>query len=118
MKKTAILLCLVFAACSSGGSAILSDSFYDLPVGSSQEQVIAAIGKPTSVHQKEDGTVEYEYIERFKVGGRNLNERRYYILMKDGKVVSKWVKQTSPLPYGFDSYEMQTTHNHDDASLE
>lgn len=93
------------------------NSFYDIPVGATQEEVIAAGGKPFVIRQLKDGSVEYEYIERFKAAGRNINERHYYILMKDGKVISKRVKQTSPppytspAPYTFDSYEMQTTQN-------
>lgn len=94
------------------------NSFYDVPVGATQEEVVASLGKPIAIHKKADGSIEYEYIERFKTGGRTANERHYYILMKDGKVISKRVKQDSPLPYGFDSYEMQTTKNNDDAALE
>ncbi len=59
--------------------------------------------------EQPDGTVEYEYIERIKEGARTLQERHYIITMKDGKVVSKRVKQNLPAPYLFDSYEMQTT---------
>lgn len=87
------------------------NSFYDIPVGASKEEVLAAAGKPFAIRNLEDGSVEYEYIERFKAGGRNINERHYIIVMKDGKVVSKRVKQDSPPPYTFDSYEMQTTQN-------
>ena len=89
------------------------NSFYDVPIGASQEEVIESVGKPVAIHKKGDGSIEYEYVERFTVGARNLNERRYFILMKDGKVVSKRVEQSSPQPYGFDSYEMQTTQNDD-----
>ncbi len=102
---------MFLAACASGGSAMTMDAFYDVPVGSTQEEVVAALGKPVTTHRLNDGSVEYEYIERFKIGGRNVEERRYYILMRDGKVVSKRMKQSEPLPYGFDSYEMQTTQN-------
>lgn len=89
------------------------DAFYDVPVGSTKDEVIAALGKPVATHKKQDGSVEYEYVERLKIGARTVNERKYYILIKDGKVVSKSLKQSSPLPYGFDSYEMQTTQNGD-----
>ncbi len=85
------------------------NSFYDVPIGSTQEEVLAMIGEPIATHRKEDGAIEYEYVEKFKTGDRTVNERHYFILIKDGKVVSKKMKQTTPLPYGFDSYEMQTT---------
>ncbi len=106
-------LCVFFVltACASGGSLVSMQHFYDIPVGASSEDVVASLGSPITTKKLTDGSVEYEYIERFKVGGRDLNERRYFVVIKDGKVVSKRVKQTSPLPYGFDSYEMQTTQN-------
>jgi hypothetical protein len=102
-------LVLIAAACSSGGSSVTINSFYDIPLGATKPEVIASIGEPYSIHEKSDGTVEYEYVERIKEGARNLEERRYVITLKDGKVVSKKVKQSSPPPYLFDSYEMQTT---------
>lgn len=89
-------------------------AFYDVPIGASTPEMIETVGKPYAVHKKDDGSTEYEYIERFKVGYRNMQTRRYFILVKDGKVISKRVEQTSPIPYyleSFDSYEMQTTQN-------
>ena len=86
-------------------------SFYDIPVGASSEEVVATAGKPYAIHKKGDGSVEYEYIERINASARTLEERHYFILMKDGKVISKRVQQSSPLPTTFDSYEMQTTQN-------
>lgn len=112
MKKRWIPL-LLFAACASGGHIATMDSFHGIPIGATQQEVVACIGKPYSVNRNCDGTVEYEYIERMKIGARDAQERRYIIVMKDGVVVSKRVKQSSPLPYGFDSYEMQTTQNLD-----
>ena len=85
------------------------NSFYEIPVGATQEEVVSSAGTPYATRQLADGSTEYEYIERFKAGGRNINERHYYILMKEGKVIAKRVKQTSPPPYTFDSYQMQTT---------
>lgn len=86
-----------------------ANSFYDVPVGATQEEVVESCGKPFAVHRKSDGSVEYEYIERLTIGARNVNERHFFIVMKDGKVVSKRVKQENQQPYGFDSYDMQTT---------
>lgn len=93
-----------------------NNAFYDIPVGASQTEVIAAAGQPYAIHKKDDGSIEYEYIERFKVGTRQTEERHYFLIMKDGKVVSKRVSQSSPAPYIFDSYEMQTTQTGDDSS--
>lgn len=111
MKK--LIWCVVFlASCASGGHILSTGAFYDIPVGASQDEVVAGCGKPYAIYRKGDGTVEYEYIEKLTIGARNVNERHYIVVFKDGKVVSKKVKQESPLPYGFDSYDMQTTQQH------
>lgn len=86
-------------------------SFYDIPLGSTTSEVVATAGKPHAIHQKGDGIVEYEYLERIKEGARNVETRHYYLIFRDGKVSSKRVEQTSPPGYNFDSYEMQTTRN-------
>lgn len=101
----------LFASCAVGGRVVTMDAFFEIDLCTTTPQVVACLGKPYAVHSKEDGCVEYEYIERIKIGGRDAEERRYFILMRDGVVVSKRVKQSSPLPYGFDSYEMQTTQS-------
>lgn len=85
------------------------NSFYDVPIGASQPEVISMLGEPYSVQNRPDGTTEYEYIVRIKEGDRDLEKRHYLIVMKDGKVVSKKVKQGTAQPYLFDSYQMQTT---------
>ena len=40
-------------------------SFYEIPVGASTSEVVKTAGEPYAVHKKEDGAIEYEYIERF-----------------------------------------------------
>ncbi len=104
-------------ACASGGSVTTLDAFYDIPVGATQEEVVSQLGKPMATYKCEDGTIEYEYIERIKAGSRNITERKYYILIKDGKVVSKGLKRSSPPAYRFNSYEMQTTQNNEETPL-
>jgi outer membrane protein assembly factor BamE (lipoprotein component of BamABCDE complex) len=108
------VLLAIAISCSMGGPMVTWESFSEVPVGATQNEVVQTVGKPYAIHSREDGSLEYEYIERFKVGYRNMQTRRYYIIIKDGKVVSKRYDQNSPLPYyleNFDSYEMQTTQN-------
>lgn len=116
MKYGSLFVLLCVGACASGGSPVTMSSFYEIPIGATQEEVASLVGKPYSTRTLPDGSVEYEYIERFKAGGRDINERHYYLVVKDGKVVSKSVDQRSPLPYGFDSYEMQTSQGEGDSS--
>lgn len=116
MKK--IIPLFLLSACALGGKAITMEAFYEIDLCTTTPQVVAALGKPYAIHQMTDGYVEYEYIERIKIGARDAEERRYFILInKDGLVVSKRVKQSSPLPYGFDSYDMQTTQNDGETPL-
>ena len=86
-------------------------SFADVPIGSTEKQVIAAAGTPDTIREHPDGTVEYEYVERIKAGSRDIETRYYIFVIKDDKVTSKKIKQSSPAPYDFDSFEMQTTKN-------
>jgi hypothetical protein len=107
MKK--FFLLLILSACATGGQVTTMDAFYSVDFSSTEAQVIAALGKPYAVVKKEDGSIEYEYIERIKVGNRMSESRRYFIVMKDGLVISKRVQQSSQPAYWFDSYDMQTT---------
>jgi hypothetical protein len=107
MKKIWALFFL--ASCAMGGRAITMDAFYEIELTTTTPQVVAQLGQPYAIHEKGDGVVEYEYVERISIGDREVEQRHYFILIKDGVVVSKRVKQSSPLPYGFDSYDMQTT---------
>ena len=102
---------LAFAACASGHSMLTMDSFYDISVGSTREEVISKIGDPWSITKKEDGCEEFVFIERMKVGARIMEERRYIITLRDGVVVSKHLERTSPPASTFDSFDMQTTRN-------
>ena len=86
-----------------------TSSFHEIPLGSTDSEVVSLAGKPYAIRKQSDGSLEYEYIERISAGGRDMEERHYYLLIKDGKVISKRMKQGGPTPYGFDSYEMQTT---------
>jgi hypothetical protein len=109
LKKLFTLLCLFLCSCATGGPVLSVCGFYEVPIGATQEEMIAQSGDPVAIRRFDDGTIEYEFIERFKVGARILTERHYFILVRDGVVVSKRMKEISPTPFGYDSYEMQTT---------
>lgn len=109
MKKWMALILLTSCAC--GGRPVTMTTFYDIDISTPAPEVVTQLGKPYAIHQKGDGCVEYEYIERIKIGSRDAEERHYFIMIRDGVVISKRVKQSIPLPYGFDSYDMQTTQS-------
>lgn len=111
MKKYLLLLALT--ACASGGAVVTMDCFYEVPLGATTSEVVEIVGRPYAIHDLGPCGCEYEYVERVKIGYRDAEARHYFILIKDGQVVSKRVRQSIPLPYGFDSYEMQTTQKED-----
>ena len=113
MKRFISLLLL--SGFAIGGKAVTMGLYCEIDLCTTTPQVVEILGKPYAIHEMTDGYVEYEYIERINIGAREAEERHYFILMKDGLVVSKRVRQGVASPLGFDSYEMQTTQNCDAA---
>lgn len=116
MKRLIPLLFLL--GCSMSGHPVTMDAFYSVDTSATEAQVVAALGKPYTVNKLGDGSIEYEYLERIKIGSRYAETRRYILVMRDGVVVSKRVQRGVPAPWKFDSYEMQTTQNDDSAPSE
>lgn len=104
-------LCLWLSACGTGSALVTMNSFDEVPVGASSAEVVELLGEPYAIHKQSNGTVEYEYIERITAGPRNFEERHYFLIFKEDRVVSRRVKSSSLPGYRFDSYEMQTTDN-------
>lgn len=110
MKKfRSLLLAACITACSYGHPIMTMESFAEIPVGACESEIVAAAGRPYAIREKADGTIEYEYIERFRISGREIQERHYYFFIKDGRVASKKVERYTPPGYTFDSFEMQTS---------
>lgn len=116
--QKAIFLSLFFTACTSGNHVMTMQSFYDIPLGTTRDELTQKAGEPYLIHKKKNGEEVYEYIERFKVGFRTLEERHYLLILKDGVVVEKKLKQDSPPAYYMDSYEMQTSSVTDEVQQE
>jgi outer membrane protein assembly factor BamE (lipoprotein component of BamABCDE complex) len=108
-KLFSIVSFLFFTACASGGSLMTSDAFHDIPIGATKQEVIKNNGRPVVIHEKEDGTEELDYVERLRIGARTVLETHYILTIKEGKVTSKRIENSTPPPTNFDSYEMQTT---------
>lgn len=105
------LVCLCLSACGTSSALVTMNSFHDVPVGATTSEVTERLGEPYAIHRHSNGTVEYEYIERISAGIRNFEENHYFLVFKENKLVSRRVKTTTPPPYRFDSYEMQTTQS-------
>ncbi len=109
----AIHYTFIFLGCiwcmSCGHRVMTMQEFYDVPNQTSSKELKNLMGSPYEVRKKEDGTQEYEYIERIKVGSRTLEERRYIFILKNDRVVSRKVIQDGPTPFETNSYKLQTS---------
>lgn len=68
-------------------------------VGESFVTVKKRNGTPYAEHALRRGGVEYEYVERIEMGNHFIAENRYFILVENGKVVGKYMKQELPPAY-------------------
>ena len=98
-----VVLVLVAASCALNKSPIMTmDKYRGIEVGMTEGQFIEKNGHPHSIISRDDGTIIFEYVERFSLGsGRStiVEIRRYYFYVKDGKIVGKQVKIINPPTY-------------------
>jgi len=106
-----IVLLVLLCSCFSRSSYITADRFENIQIGTPIDTLKSEIGSPYAIHSKGGNVEEYEYIERIDMGGRTVSENRYYLIVTDGKVTGKYVKnerspafdmiyEESPIPDG------------------
>lgn len=97
MKKYFIIACLFLAGCSSAHNAMSSDSFADVQLGMTVEEMKKRYGTPYEVHHRGGNLDEYEYIEPFDMGHKIVLENHYFIMVENHRVVGKrMVQETRP----------------------
>jgi hypothetical protein len=96
------LVSLLFFLCScfSRSTVMTRQTYSDIEVGSSITQVEQKVGNPYKIRPLQDGTEEYEYIERIPMGQEVVEENHYFLIVKDGKVFAK--RNTQETPDAFD----------------
>ncbi len=94
-----------------GHKIVTMDSFSGVSLGESCQEVREKLGRPYLVRKKENGVVEYEYVERIYANTINQEERHYLIRFKEGKVFEKKIFQESPAPFQRNSLDIQTSSN-------
>lgn len=97
MKKWIIAL-LTLAGCASS-PVMTIDEYSEIQVGQSAASIQKQFGKPVRMTTQSNGVTTYEYIERFMTGSQLSEMRRYYIQIKDGKVVGKYYNKQDLPPY-------------------
>ncbi len=109
-RKAAATFSLIFLySCSMGNKAITMDQFYTVPIGSTVQEMEETVGKPYSKTKQSDNKWKYVYVERFNVGGRVRQSKRFIFVVKDGRVVEKKYEAESTPPYQINSYDLQTS---------
>lgn len=97
MKKWIPILAIL-AACSSS-PVMTIDDYTEISIGESFKTVEKKYGKPVRTNTASNGVTTYEYVERFMMGSQLTEMRRYYIQVKDGKVVGKFINTQELPPY-------------------
>ena len=94
-----IFLLLMLTGCFSHRELMTRDGYVNLEIGTSLKKVEKTYGKPYSIYSKEEGRATYEYIEKIMMGNQIVEQRRYYIVIEDGRVIGKYMKISNPPPF-------------------
>lgn len=95
--KQLIPMVLFLASCTSS-PLMTVDDFANIDIGTPIVQVEKKYGRPVKIFSKGDGQV-YEYVERINMGTQLIEMRRYYLVVKNGAVVNKYVNYNNPPAY-------------------
>jgi len=85
------ILLLSLTSCFSRPALMTYAEYDTIQTGTPISQLQADIGKPYAIHHKEGGVDEYEYIERINSGNNLIAENHYFLIVKDGKVLGKYL---------------------------
>lgn len=83
-------------------------AFSDVSMGMTEKQLVEVAGKPYDICKHKDGSLEYQYIERFEGPKRRIMQVNYYITVKKGTVTHKRVEKTYPPGWMYDSLDYQS----------
>ncbi|MCF7806204.1 MAG: hypothetical protein K9M07_04950 [Simkaniaceae bacterium] len=91
------LLAALIVGCAHGALMTIDD-FSNIQVGTSIQEVEKKYGKPIQT-KKEGNRIVYEYVERIKMGTDTVEMRKYFFVVRDGKIVNKYVRYKNPPAY-------------------
>ena len=83
--------CVLLASCFSRPPLMTYETYEQIKIGTPVAKIRDEVGKPYAIHHKEDGTDEYEYIERIDAGTNLIAENHYFLIVKDGVVIGKYI---------------------------
>ena len=96
-KYTFFFLAFCFLnACQS--KMMTSEDYVMVEIGESIDKVTAVYGRPYTIHSRDHESEVYEYSEKIIMGTTIISQKRYYLIVRDGKVIGKYSKITNPSP--------------------
>lgn len=99
MKYCLLLIIVLLAGCNTNHEIMTRGGYADVGVGMASTAVEERFGKPYKIYSKGEGSETYEYIEKITMGTQVIEQRRYYIVIENGKVVGKYMKLSNPPPF-------------------
>ncbi len=99
MKNLLLGVALLSLANCSHPALMTYQTYDEIHTGTTVGTLTQEVGHPYAIHAKEGGIEEYEYIERIDNGMTLVSENHYFIIVKDGEVIGKYVKREGPPAY-------------------
>ncbi|HAZ15466.1 MAG: hypothetical protein A2Y28_00785 [Chlamydiae bacterium GWC2_50_10] len=87
------------SGCFTRSALMTRGSFDELHLGAPASEVVARVGRPYKVHTLSSGREEYEYIERLSLGKNLVMENHYFLVLVEGRLISKRFSQERPPLY-------------------
>jgi len=94
-----LLAFIPLTSCFSRPALMTYNEYDKVQMGTTTSELRSEIGKPYAIHTKDHGVEEYEYIERIDTGNNIVAENHYFLVIKDGKVVGKYMNRERPPAY-------------------
>jgi hypothetical protein len=63
------------------------------------DEIVSLYGEPYSVKKLGNGGLEYRYIERISMNQELVYENHYYLLIHDGRLISKRFREQTRQPF-------------------
>ncbi len=114
--KRYLLALVLLSSCMWGSRPMSTCAFYEVSVGSTQEELVSTLGKPYRIRTNKEGDTVYEYIEKIapvlyhvSSGASVATVTHYSYVLRDGRVIDKKVRVETPPAWRGDSYDLETT---------
>src|SRR5574338_969773 len=100
MNKYLFLFSLILVACTAS-KYMTFDDYHNVTIGQNISDIQVQMGRPYEVKELAPGKQEYVYIERIPLGDTREMFRKYILVVEEGKVINKQLKEETSSPFQF-----------------